>query len=169
MRRVLTSDQEFVSFVKENQARFYRLAFSYVKNSDDALDVVQEAVLKAYEKRHTLRREETMRTWFYRILVNASIDALRRRQRVLCTDAVPEESGGGPEAAILDAVTLNEALERLSPELKSVVLLRFFEDMKLSEIAQVLGIPLSTVKNRLYRALSLLRMDLETEEGCELS
>ena len=165
----MSSDQEFVSFVKENKARFYRLAFSYVKNSDDALDVVQEAVLKAYEKRHTLRREETMRTWFYRILVNASIDALRRRQRVFCSDTVPEEkSGGGPETAVLDAMALSQALERLSPELKSVVLLRFFEDMKLSEIAQVLGVPLSTVKNRLYRALSLLRIDLEAEEGREL-
>lgn len=165
----MTSDQEFVSFVKENQARFYRLAFSYVKNSDDALDVVQEAVLKAYEKRHTLRREETMRTWFYRILINASIDALRHKQRVLYTDAVPEESSSGPEAGVLDAMALSGALERLSPELKSVVLLRFFEDMKLSEIAQVLGIPLSTVKNRLYRALSLLRTNLTAEEGCELS
>lgn len=163
----MSSDQEFVSFVKENQARFYRLAFSYVKNSDDALDVVQEAVLKAYEKRHTLRHEETMRTWFYRILINTSIDALRHKQRILYTDAVPEESGG-PETGVLDTMALSEALERLNPELKSVVLLRFFEDMKLSEIAQVLGVPLSTVKNRLYRALSLLRMDLTAEEGCEL-
>ena len=165
----MTSDQEFVSFVKENQARFYRLAFSYVKNSDDALDVVQEAVLKAYEKRHTLRQDDTMRTWFYRILINTSIDALRHKQRVLYTDMVPEESGSGPEAGVLDTMALSDALERLSPELKSVVLLRFFEDMKLLEIAQVLGIPLSTVKNRLYRALSLLRTGLTAEEGCELS
>ena len=164
----MSSDQEFVSFIKENQARFYRLAFSYVKNSDDALDVVQEAVLKAYEKRHTLRREETMRTWFYRILVNTSIDSLRHKQRVFCTDTVPEEGGSGPEAGLLDTMALGEALERLNPELKSVVLLRFFEDMKLSEIAQVLGIPLSTVKNRLYRALALLRVDLTAEEGREL-
>lgn len=110
-----------------------------------------------------------MRTWFYRILINTSIDALRHKQRVLYTDMVPEESGSGPEAGVLDTMALSDALERLSPELKSVVLLRFFEDMKLMEIAQVLGIPLSTVKNRLYRALSLLRTDLTAEEGCELS
>ena len=167
MRPALTTDQAFADFIRENQQRFYRLAYSYTKNSDDALDVVQEAVLKAYEKRHTLRSAAVLRTWFYRILINACVDFLRRSQRLVVTDAPPEGDSGQREPRAAEELDLREALDRLEPALKSVVLLRFFEEMKLREIAAVLRLPLSTVKSRLYRALELLRIDLDGEEGQE--
>ena len=67
------------------------------------------------------------------------------------------------ESQVLDAVALYAALDKLPEEMKLVVILRFFEDMKLSEIADVTGAALSTVKNRLYRALALLRLDMADE------
>ena len=159
------TEQRFTAFIKDNQIRFYRIAYSYMKNSDDALDVVQETVLKAYEKRHTLRSEEMLQTWFYRILINTSIDMLRRRKRLVIVDELPEEAcGSGQVPRLLDAMDLDQALERLPAELKTVIILRFFEDLKLSEIAQVLRLPVSTVKSRLYRGLSVLRADMEIKE-----
>ena len=155
------NEELLLAYIKEHQEQFYRLAYSYAKNSEDALDIVQDAVVKAIEKQHTLRNPATIRTWFYRILVNTSIDAIRRRGKVLYTDVLPE--GGSEisqESRVLDEVSLYEAIGRLSPEVRTVILLRFFEDMKIGEIADVTRLPLSTVKNRLYRGLAALRLDL---------
>lgn len=155
------TEEMFVAYIKENQERFYRLAYSYVKNSEDAMDVVQDAILKAYEKYSTLRDAETIKTWFYRILVNTSIDALRRLRPTSGSevlDLLPAKDGEGP---VLDAMTLSQAIERLPPQQKTVIILRFYEDMKLTEIAEITGSTLSATKNRLYRGLELLRVDLE--------
>lgn len=72
---------KIVTHIVENQEKFYRLAFSYVKNKDDALDVVQNAVCKALDHYESLRNEEAVKTWFYRILVNESVHFLNRRKR----------------------------------------------------------------------------------------
>ena len=156
------NEELLLSYIKEHQEQFYRLAYSYAKNSEDALAIVQDAVVKAIEKQHTLRDPGTIRTWFYRILVNTSIDTLRRRGRVYYTDALPEPEGEpSQESRVLDEVALYAAIDRLSPDVRTVILLRFFEDMKISEIADVTRTPLSTAKNRLYRGLAALRLDLE--------
>ena len=98
-------EEALADYVRKNQNRFYRLAYSFMHNSDDAMDVVQDAVVKAFEKQDTLKDIETLQTWFYRILVNTSIDSLRRRKRVVYTDAVPEqEDGVSQESQVLDAV-----------------------------------------------------------------
>ena len=165
MHLALMTDQTFAAFIKDNQIRFFRIAYSYMKNEDDALDVVQETILKAYEKQHTLRSEEMLQTWFYRILINTSIDMLRRRKKLVLVDELPPEAcSSGQVSRLLDSLDLDQALERMPTELKTIIILRFFEDLKLSEIARILRLPVSTVKSRLYRALSVLRADMEIEE-----
>ena len=69
-------------YVTKGQARFYRLAYSYLKNRDEALDAVQTAVCRAWEQQDALRDPEAIRPWFYRILVNVCTDLLRKRGRV---------------------------------------------------------------------------------------
>lgn len=160
------SEETLITYIKENQAQFYRLAYSYVKNREEALDLVQDAVVRALERCHTLRSREGVRTWFYRILVNLCLDHLRRRQKVVFLEEPlelerPREEGGGAE----ERMDLADALERLPPHLKTVVFLRFYQDMQLQEIAQVTGEKLSTVKTRLYRALDLLHLDLSEQKG----
>ena len=161
------NDEAFLAYLRENQSRFYRLAYSYVRNEQEALDLVQEAILRAYEKAHTLRSRAYLGTWFYRVLVNLCLDHLRRRGRA--PEAALEEhsdQGVGAER-MAEHLELYEALDQLTPELRTVVTLRFFEDMKLEEIAAVTAANLSTVKSRLYRALELLRLELEEEKGRE--
>lgn len=159
-------EETLITYIKENQSQFYRLAYSYVKNREEALDLVQDAVVRALERRHTLRNQEVVRTWFYRILVNLCLDHLRRRQKVIFLEEPlelerPREAGHGAE----ERMDLADALERLPPNLKTVVFLRFYQDMQLQEIAQVTGENLSTVKTRLYRALNLLHLDLSEQKG----
>ncbi len=73
-----------VDYIVENQNKFYRLAYSYVQNKEDALDVVQNAVFKALENCGSLRNEDAVRTWFYRIVVNESLLFLKKRKKNGC-------------------------------------------------------------------------------------
>lgn len=152
--------RELVMLIENEQERFYRIAYSYVKNQEDALDIVHNAIVKALQSCRGLRSPEYAQTWFCRILINESISHLRRARRFVPLEEVrtPAEGAEPEREAYLD---LYAALDRLPPELKTVVILRFFEDMKLEEIAQILSANLSTVKSRLYRALKLLKLDLE--------
>ena len=157
------SQDEFAGFVHENQHKFYRLAYSYVKNRDEAHDLVQEAVVRALQKLSALRQPEYMKTWFYRILVNECLMYLRKRKIV----NLPYEDELLSESVSTDLSSLEmlSCIEKLEPKLKTVVFLRFYEDMKLEEIANVTETNLSTVKSRLYRALKLLRLEIFEEES----
>ena len=143
-------------YIVSHQEDFYRLAFSYVKNRDAALDVVQESIVKALAKADTLREPAYLRTWFYRILLNESMNHFRRSSRLLPLEEAAQQcapAGGEPEARL----DLYDAIDRLDLKEQAVIRLRFFEDMKLEEIARATGANLNTVKSRLYKALKKLR------------
>ena len=72
---------ELISFIRENEETFYRIAYSYVKEPETALDLVQDTVVLALQKYHTLRNHDCMKNWFYRILVNQCLGYLRREKR----------------------------------------------------------------------------------------
>ena len=148
--------QQLTDYLVAHQEDFYRLAFSYVKNRDAALDVVQESIVKALAKADTVRRPEYIKTWFYRILLNEAMNHFRRTR-----DLIPfDEALNDRPAVTLDPgerLDLYDAIERLSFPEQTVVKLRFFEDMKLEEIARATGANLNTVKSRLYKALKKLK------------
>lgn len=149
-------------FLVEEQARFYRLAYSYLGSREEALDAVQSAVCKALEKQDSLRQQGAMRTWFYRILVHICTDMLRSRK---WTAAIPADDldRGSYEDPMPDD-ELPQRIAALPPEVQTVIKLRFYEDLSLKEISEVEGIPVSRVKNRLYAGLKKLRIAMESEE-----
>ena len=154
--------QQLTDYLVAHQEDFYRLAFSYVKNRDAALDVVQESIVKALAKSDGLRQPEHLKPWFYRILVNESMNYYRRTRRLVpLEDAPPEATREGRDPA--ERLDLYDAIERLTPGEQTIIRLRFFEDMKLEEIARATGINLNTVKSRLYKSLRRLR-ELTGEE-----
>ena len=156
-------ETQLTTYLVENQARFYRLAYSYLHNREDALDAVQSAVCKALEKQDSLRDADAVRTWFYRILVNVCTDLLRGRKRV--APIAPEDLDPGSYEDPLPDDTLARRVEALPPEFRAVIRLRFYEELPLKEIGDVLNCPLSTVKTRLYTGLKKLRVLLEGEEA----
>ena len=156
-------ESQLTDYLVENQARFYRLAYSYLHNREDALDAVQSAVCKALEKQDSLRDADAVRTWFYRILVNVCTDLLRGRRRE--APAAPEDLDPGSYEDPLPDDSLARRVEALPPEFRAVIRLRFYEELPLKEIGDVLNCPLSTVKTRLYTGLKKLRVSLEGEEA----
>ena len=156
-----TIRQQLSQYIVDHQEEFYRLAYSYVKNRDAALDVVQESIVKALSRSDTLRQPDYLKTWFYRILLNESMNHYRQGKRLVPLDVVPDAPApAGDPAGRLD---LYAAIDRLSPQEQAIIRLRFFEDMKLEEVAQVTGTNLNTVKSRLYKSLRKLR-ELTGEE-----
>jgi RNA polymerase sigma-70 factor, ECF subfamily len=150
-------------YIIKNKEKHYRLAFSYVKNVDDALDVVQEAIYKAISTMDALKNPGYLKTWFYKILVNTSIDLLRKRKMLVVVDDEALSSFDPSAADHYEDIDLQMALENLPVQYRSVVVLRFFEDLKIEEIAVVLDENVNTIKTRLYKALKILRIQLNDE------
>lgn len=143
-----------VSCITENEDNIYRLALSYVKDRDKALDIVQNTVLRALENYKKLRSADSVKSWLFRIAVNEANRYVVKNQR-----EIPSESSDMPEETYIekayergDGSAVYEAVTRLPEDMKTVVILRYFEEMELKEISEATGAPLSTVKSRLYAA-----------------
>ncbi|MFJ7935060.1 RNA polymerase sigma factor [Sporosarcina sp. NPDC096371] len=162
----MTKNEKFKlveNFIVENREAHYRLAYSYVRNKENALDIVQESILKALSSVDRLDELAYMKTWFYRIVVNTAIDFIRKHQRVtLMEDDVLDSFLPQLEDDIVD-IDLQNAIDQLPPKYKSLIILRFFEDLKIDEIAEVTGDNVNTVKTRLYAALKKLRIEVGEE------
>ena len=159
----VTKEEILTQYLVENQAGFYRLAYSVLKNQDEALDAVQTAVCHSLERQNSLRATGAVRSWFYRILMNACMDALRQRARVV---PFPEDLELSHEDREPADDTLSRKIDALPPEVGTVIKLRFYEELTLKEISQITGQNLSTVKSRLYAGLKKLRVAME---GVEIS
>lgn len=151
------------AYIQQNQASLYRLALRYLGREADALDAVQEAIVRAFDKLHTLREPAYLRTWFTRILINECLAILRRRKRVQPDANVPNQTLLTHDPDQADAWALNQAVDALPVKYRSVILLRYFEDMKIEEVAQTLHWNLNTTKSRLYKALALLKASVGKE------
>lgn len=154
-------ENAFITFIRTQQNSLYLLAYSYTKNEQDALDVVQDSIQKGWLALEKLTNRDQMKSWFYTILVRTAIDLLRKQKRV---ELIGDDSLLllSEEDSYLN-LDLQQALHRLPLQLREVVVLRYFEDLKIEDVAHILTIPLSTAKSRLYRALKLLKIELETE------
>lgn len=139
----------------------YRLAYTYVRNPDDAMDIVQESAYRAIHGASEVRSANAIGGWLRRIVVNAALDLLRKRGREISSDDLPET---GREDCYQDQDILR-ALDVLDPRERTVVVLRFFEDRKLQEIAEILDENLNTVKTMLYRSLKKLKIELTEGES----
>ena len=121
--------------------------------------MVQESAYKAIRDCGQVKEQRYIGTWLYRIVVNTALDALRRRGREVALEEWQENSWQ-PSYAGLE---LWEILDRLDEKERTVVVLRYFHDLKLEDIAGILGENVNTVKARLYRTLKKMRMELEPE------
>jgi RNA polymerase sigma-70 factor (ECF subfamily) len=151
-------------YIIENQARLYRYALSATGNRDDALDAVQNAVCSALTHAPSLRDAGAVKTWVYRILVNECADIHRKSAKEIPFAPEDMDEGSYTDADPTDGEELYGRVKKLPPKLRTVVTLRFFEEMSLKEIAEATGENVSTVKTQLYTALGKLKVSVSEEE-----
>jgi RNA polymerase sigma-70 factor, ECF subfamily len=149
------------NYILQNKESHYRIAYSYVKNKDDALDIVQESILKALNSVDSLTNTEYIKTWFYRILVNTSLDILRKKGKLSYVEDIVLDLNSEAKEDIYENFDLQNAMDNLPHNYRLIISLRYFEDLKLEEIADILGENLNTVKTRLYAGLKKLRIEIE--------
>ena len=158
-RKKKTNEQIVEQIILEQYNQYYRLAFSYVKNEADAGDIVQNGAYKALRSSYTLRQQEYAKTWVYRIMLN-EIFAYLRQPKYESYEFLQENQGYEAEYTedkYLD-IDLQRALDTLPEQDKAIVTMKYFEDKKLEEIAEILNENISTVKSRLYRSMKKLQI-----------
>jgi RNA polymerase sigma-70 factor, ECF subfamily len=168
VRRVQNGDrQAFDILVLRYQNKLVQLVGRYIKDSGEALDIAQEAFIKAYRALPRFRGDSAFYTWLYRIAINTAKNHLVARARrssenvIDIQDAEQFEAGGRlkehatPEHLLLRdeiAETVMQAIEDLPEELRIAISLREFEGMSYEEIAQTMNCPVGTVRSRIFRA-----------------
>jgi RNA polymerase sigma-70 factor (ECF subfamily) len=173
MARLAAGDREALApLMERHYQRLYRLALSYLRHPDDALDAVQETFVKAFQKADRWDGSVEAGPWLSRVAINQSIDRWRRNRRRQATftplaegdhDESLAAGGPDPDRGVLGREMrdrLAVALEGLPERQRAVVVLRHYQEMSLDEIAETLGMRLGTVKSTLHRALGRMRTGL---------
>lgn len=163
-KRKRNNEEIIEQVVLEHYNQYYRLAYSYVHNEADASDIVQDGAYKALRACETLKNSEYAATWVYRIMMN-EIFSFLRQPRFESLEYIQEKRGSIGEAVedFHTDIDLQQVLDALSPREKAIVMMKYFEDKKLEEIAEILDENISTVKSKLYRSLRKLRVRLEED------
>ena len=169
-------EQAFEKLLLAHQKNVYNLCYRMVQDPDDALDLSQEAFLKAWRSLSTYQFDAAFSTWLYRLTTNVCIDFLRRRTRQAHTSltaeddeeegrefSVPDPAPGPEEQAITNdrKQAVSDAMQKLPEDYRLVLQLRVVEDLPYEQIAQIMQVPVGTVKSRLSRARLQLKKILE--------
>ena len=164
----------YEKLVLKYQDRLYSTMVHVAGNAEDALDVVQEAFLQAFLRLPTFRQTSRFYTWLYRIAFNLSLGVRRKRKPTISVDGMSNEYGGeltGDAVDPLDKIgnaemaeILWNTIDRLHEDYRTAIVLREMEGFSYEEIAQILDLPVGTVRSRLHRARNILKDLLQKYE-----
>ena len=147
--------EAFIDYIENNSDKIYRLAFSYMKNEHDALDVVQDAIYKGIKSYDQLKSKEHYKTWLYRIVVNTALTHLKKKKKVLLVEHFQDEADNPID--LDNFIDLHDAIGHLKDEYRTIIQLRYFADLKIEDISKIMKMNINTVKTKLYSALNLLK------------
>jgi RNA polymerase sigma-70 factor (ECF subfamily) len=155
--------EEIGKIILENMQALYRVAFSILKTESEIEDAVSNTVVIIFEKIHSLKNEEYFKTWMTRILINECYKIYNQNKKFLHLDNYNKEDTYDINENDLN---IKDLIRKLDKDLKTIVILYYFEEFSIKEISEILKIPTGTVKSRLARARAKLQKNLiENEEG----
>lgn len=147
----------FFQIISEQKKQLYRVAYSYLKNEQDALEAIQEVTFRAYKNIKKVKEPKFFATWITRIMINYCVDELKRKKRLLLQEYEDNNS-------IIEnhdnRIRVQEALQQLEPKYQEIIILKYYQDLTIEQIAENLGRPTGTVKTWLNKALTFLRGEL---------
>lgn len=142
--------QAIISLIEQDEEVLYPIAYTYMKNEQDALDVMQDLTYKALKKMHTVKQPEFARTWLVRVLINCCNDMIKKR-----IQTIPIEESNLSETPIYSDIS--RLLNELTLTEQQLVYAKYFQQLQNNEIAELQNIPEGTVKSRLHAVLKKLR------------
>lgn len=177
IRQAKAGDKDaFSTLLLAHEARMYNIAYRMMGNSEDAMDMVQEAMIKVYRSLGRFEGTAQLSTWLYRVTTNTCLDELRRRKLRKNVSLEEREEQGAP--ALVDSAfvrpeeaaenaergrVLRQAMETLSPDHKAAIVLRDVQGMSYDQAAKIMDCPVGTMKSRVNRARSALREELQKQ------
>jgi len=164
----LSNDELFSNSIDICKGDLYKIAFAYFKNEQNSLDAVSETIYKAYKNINKLKNREFFNTWIIKILINSCKTVLKNNKVIYIEEYNTTKSNNldilETDFKLSIKIDLYNAIDKLNDKFKSVIILKYLEDMTISQISEVLNMPEGTVKVYLRRALEVLKIELD--EGC---
>lgn len=167
IKRAMNGDkQAFINIIEEHKIALYKVIKAILQNEDDVCDAMQETLINIYENIHKLQNEKYFKTWATRIAINECYHIIRK-QKInqdkivkIQTETVAQEK----ENLSIEKTDIETAISKLDEDLRIVVVMYYYNNLKVNDIAEVLQIPAGTVKSRLSRARESLYESLKQEE-----
>lgn len=158
VKKAIGGDQEALLFLlNQDKEKLYRIAYSYVRNKADALDVFQQTVLLAIESIHQLREPKYFTTWLVKICINVSLSVIEKQKKVISIDDYNVPSSFTEIAISDEKLDLLDAIYKLDEKYKTVLIMKYYEDLTYEQISKLLGEPIGTVKSNGKRALAKIK------------
>ena len=159
VRLAIDGDEEaFTHLINSKKEQLYRTAFAYVKNKEDALDIIQDTVYKAYISIDKLKEPKYFNTWLTKILINNAITFMKKNSKIIYLEENELNNISCLEYNSDEKLDLLYAVDELEEKIKKVIILKYLNDLTICEVAKVLEIPEGTVKTYLNKGLSKLKI-----------
>ena len=153
VKKAINGDKDsFICIFKKYKVNLYKIAYMYVKDEEKALEILQETIVKGVFNIHKLKNPSYFKTWITRVLINVAIDMNRKNSK---TEQLGEEHNVIQcieGISLAEKIDLYNAVDLLKENYKTVVVMKYFNDMKIKEISEIMSIPENTVKTYLTRA-----------------
>lgn len=165
LKKIKKQDMNAVlDWFETRKSKFYKIGWAYLKSHHDVEDVFHNTIIKVHEKIHQLKEDSFFETWVTSIFINECRNLYRKNKKREIEGSVGTEDMGQHETKL----EVLERLDQLDEKYKEIIILKYMKGFSQDEIAQILKVPVGTVKSRLYRGLILLRKVIEDGEGYEL-
>ncbi len=162
VKKAIKGDKKaFLELIEPQKEKLYKIAYTYVKNEQDTLDIIQETICKAYVSLDTLKKPRYFNTWIIKILINISITTLNKNKKVTYLEEATIEHSTNSILECDDRIDLLIELDKLEPKYKDIIRLKYFDDLTIKEISKILDIPIGTARTNLYRGLECLRKSMK--------
>jgi len=143
--------QFLVQWIEDNKDKLYKISWSYLYNHADIEDVFQDTLIKVYQNIHTLKNPNYFETWYISILINECRKRLRNKKKEVLREDIEQDEFS------IDSYSFFQELNSIDDIYKEVIVLKYISGYTQEEISNILGIPIGTVKSRIYRGLKELR------------
>jgi RNA polymerase sigma-70 factor, ECF subfamily len=151
----------FAQLMENRKEKIYRIAYGYTKNRENALEIVSEAIYRAFISINKLKEPEHFNTWLIRILINCALNYINKSNKLLQLDMAIDTEAKKEAVSEEEIIDLYTAIDKLDEKHKTIIMLKYIEDLTIPDIAKILNWPVGTVKTYLNRALKKLKIELE--------
>lgn len=155
-------DQSFLAAIQTVKIDLYKTALAYLRNEEDALEAIQEVTFRAYKGIKDLKEPGYFKTWIIRIMINYCNDTVKKQRRIILNEDLVLAECEAEDHSLLE---VEDAIQRLDERSREIIILKYFHDLKIKEIALTLDCPEGTVKTWLFKALKSLRKNLDEKGG----